>query len=356
MSYDNTEIRELLDHVELMDFLDREGFDYKEERGSSGVQLHIKTCPFCGGDTWKVYANAQSGLGNCFSGSCEKRFNIYSFIRATLPKSNHANVMQYLKQMASETGWRAKRVQIVAVEDNDELELPISTELPKNDKNLLYLSARNISHEITRYFRLRYSKDGFYAYTGIDGNRRYQNYEKRVIIPIYDLDGKMVSFQGRDITGESEKKYLFPPGKASTGKYLYNGFNAWNMPTIVLNEGVFDVFATKMALDEIVYMRHITPVGTFGKHLSEDQVGELLRLKTGGLKEVIFMWDSEKLAIKAAIESALKLTSLGFVAKVAILPPGCDPNSTLPSNVRKAVEFATLIDKMSATKLLLRNN
>jgi DNA primase len=97
-----------------------------------------------------------------------------------------------------------------------------------------------------------------------------KHYNRRVLIPIYDLDGKLVSFQGRDITGTAEKKYLFPPGYArATGEHLYNGHNVIGRPSdVVVGEGAFDVIAIKVAFDADPTLRDVVPVGTFGKHLS----------------------------------------------------------------------------------------
>ncbi|WEU67317.1 DNA primase [Xanthomonas phage JGB6] len=38
------------------------------------------------------------------------------------------------------------------------------------------------------------------------GRKMRQDYSNRIIIPIFDLDGNLKSFQGRDTTGEAEKR------------------------------------------------------------------------------------------------------------------------------------------------------
>jgi DNA primase len=179
-----------------------------------------------------------------------------------------------------------------------------------------------------------------------------------VIIPIYDLDGELVSFQGRDITGTAAKKYLFPPGFASTGKYLYNGHNANMSQSAVLCEGAFDVFAAKKALDEDVTMRDIVAIGSFGKHLTNsgggDQIGELIKLKNKRLKKICIAWDGEYLAAKAAIDTALTLNSCGLKASVAFLPKGCDPNEIPAHLFRKAYIESVTINKSTAMTALYK--
>lgn len=354
----NNQLTELLDTIDIEYYLDREGITYRRTRGSSGEQLNLKSCPVCGGDKWKVYLNADTGLGNCFSGSCEARFNKYSFIKANVgSETKTSDVIRYIKLIASEQGWRPKKRERAIVDDIsvNVLKLPDSVEIPFQGKNIKYLAERGISKEIASYFYLRYSKNGHFQYTH-DGTERRQDYSSRVVIPIYDLEGTLVSFQGRDMTGTSEKKYLFPPGFASTGKYLYNGHNAVGAKRIVICEGVFDVMATKIALDEEIGLREVVPVGSFGKHLSNglenDQIGQLIKLKERGLKEVTFMWDGEAKAISAAIKSALVTNRIGLISKVATLPKGKDPNEATIVEVINAYINAETITKLSAMRMI----
>jgi len=352
----NIELKEILNSIDMELYLDREGLQYKITRGSSGQQLNLKTCPVCDGNQWKVYLNAETGFGNCFSGSCESTFNKFSFIKACNGSISNGEVIRHIKAVASEQGWRQKRA-VKYVVDNDlkGLQFPESIDLPFEGKNLKYLTNRGIADEIASYFYLRYSKNGVFAYHD-GGKLRKQSYASRIIIPIYDLEGALVSFQGRDITGTADRKYLFPPGYSSTGKYLYNGHNALSANHVVICEGVFDVMATKMAIDTEIDLRSIVPIGSFGKHLSNgfgnDQVEQLIKLKNKGLKEVTFMWDGEVSAIKAAIKSALTISGLGLKANVAILPKDKDPNESSAHEVVSAMKNATVITKLSAIKLL----
>ena len=335
-----TDLTEMLDQIDMESYLDREGIDYRMSHGSRGPQLNVRECPVCGGDKWKVFLNAETGLGNCFSGSCEAKFNKFTFIRAHTGLAGK-EVVHHVQAVAKEMGWRPrKRIEFAVDTEGSALKLPKSYELPVDGRNLKYLEERRIGKEMARYFHMRYSKDGLFFYKDFTGKTRCQDYANRVIIPVFDLEGKLVSFQGRDITGKAERKYLFPPGYASTGKYLFNGHNARGAKRIAVGEGVFDVAAMKAAFDEDTQLRDVVPVGSFGKHLSmgdgDDQMAALLRLKGLGLKEVTFMWDGELQAIKDACDAALKVHGIGLTARIARLPAGRDPNEVAPSVVRRA--------------------
>lgn len=336
--HDN-KLTELLDSVDIESFLDREGVEYRSTQGSRGPQFNVRECPVCGNDSWKVYLNQDNSLGNCFAGDHPpgKHFNKWSFMQATLGLSS-GQMIPYLTVFARELGWKPPRMAMVAVEEAPkDIELPKSHAIPIVGQNLSYLANRNIPKEQAQYFRLRFCKVGHYRYK-IAGDWHFQDYSERILIPIYDLDGKLVTFQGRDITGVAEKKYLFPPGLASSGTHLYNGFNVLGTKRVAIGEGVFDVIALKMALDGDMALRDVVPVGTFGKHLSNgtsgDQMAKFMDLKKRGVEEVTFMWDGELLATDEAIEKGKLLKSYGFRVRIGILPKDKDPNEMTPEQVR----------------------
>lgn len=167
----------------------------------------------------------------------------------------------------------------------------------------------------------------------------------RILIPVYDLDGVMKTFRGRDITGAAERRYLFPMQLPASGKFLYNGHNAVGKQTVVVCEGAFDVMGVKRAIfDEETLRDYVEPIGTFGMHLSgnmnedaEDQLGAFLTLKARGLRNVIMMWDSEKQAIRNTMSAAKRLTSIGLNVKVACLgEEGLDPGDATSEQILKA--------------------
>lgn len=354
----NKELEEALDRIDMEAWLDEQGVDYKVTRGSRGTQLNIKECPCCGNSNWKVYINADNGLGNCFHGDCEEKFNKWKFIRNTLSTATPADVINHIKETAREQGWRPTRTKSAAVEDEKgDLRLPQSIALPHGGRNLRYLDQRGITGEISAYFNLRFCHTGGFKYR-MAGRDIVQDYSNRVIIPIYDMNGELVSFQGRDITGTAEKKYLFPPGYASTGSIIFNAHNVIGMEHLVMGEGVFDVAATKIAMDEDVALRNIGQIGSFGKHLSfgdsNSQLAKLMYLAERGLKTLTYMWDGERKAIRDAVESALVVQQYGIQTRVAILPDNLDPNEASAQQVRDAFYKAVLINKVSAARLKLK--
>jgi DNA primase len=353
---DNTELTELLEAIDIEAWCDANGIDYTKTRGRSGPQLNVHVCPVCGNSDHKVYLNAESGLGNCFAGSHPPpaKFNKWSFIRGVLGDCSGKQVVEHIKHHVESRGWVPKRVKSAPPKPS-ELIVPASFPIPFNGQNLHYLQNRGISLEIAAYFHLRYCHDGWFNYE-FEGQRKGMFFGERVLIPVFDLDGKMVNFQGRDVTGKRDPKYLFPPGLPSTGIHLLNGMNVRDTTRIAIGEGAFDLMAMKIAFDEEPSLRDVIPVGTFGKAVSDgnsdSQEAKFRTLMDRGVRQATFMWDGEVLATDAAVEAGLRLRRMGLDVRVAMLPKDADPNEVPASVVRKAFFEAIQLTQLSAVTIL----
>lgn len=353
------ELDELIDTVEVEDFLAFEGVDYKVTRGRSGVQLNLRECPRCGGRDWKVYLNADTGLGNCFHGSCagEPGFNKFSFTYHLCNK-NYGETINVLKRYAGSVGWRPKTKSRPVDEVDSDVTLPVSIALPIKGKTLKYLADRRFTADTAEFFHWRFSKDGFYTYT-LAGEPKRQDYSNRVVIPVYDIEGKLVTFQGRSIEPDPFRKYIFPPGLPGAGRYIYNANNCVGLKRVVMGEGAFDVAAIKQAFDEDPSLRDVGQIGSFGKSLSmaesggdNDQLSDLKKLKAAGLEEVTMMWDGEPSTIIASCKAGLELKRYGFQVRIATLPLDKDPNEVPGSVVREAYQSSTPLTSISAARIM----
>ncbi len=352
---------EIQKNLDMEFFLDRESIPYKLTHGVSGMQLSIKTCPnpACRDDRWRVYFGVDTGQGNCFV--CGKGFSKSTFIRDYLG-GEWRDVLKEIGAILREQGWRPVRKAMVATTDSNVV-LPLSEPIPDaSGKNLDYLEKRGFDASISAYFKLRMCHFGWWKYLDPDqGSQKTQDFSNRVIIPVYDMDGELKTFQGRDITGTSDRKYLFPKLLPGTGRYLLNAHNATATDHVVMGEGIFDVAAMTVAFDQDVSMRHLVPIGSFGKHLSygspdaDDQLGRFNALKRRGIKTVTIMWDGEKKALEAALAAAKMLTAAGLVTRVALLPAGNDPNEVPPQIVRDAFHQASVWTPSFDITMRLRN-
>ncbi|OWZ90480.1 hypothetical protein B9J07_28250 [Sinorhizobium sp. LM21] len=353
---------QIQEELDMEFFLERESISFRETRGTSGIQLNIKTCPnpACRDERWRTYFGIENGKGNCFV--CGTSFNKLQYVNYHFDHGDTwRTTFATCEEILRDQGYRPKRQAMVQVVHGDVV-LPVSDPLPLPDgSNLAYLEQRGFGPEICKYFELRWCQFGWWKFKDADGKAQTQNFADRVLIPVFDLDGTLKTFQGRDLTGTSAKKYLFPMELPGTGRYLLNGHNALATDHVVMGEGAFDVAAIKLAFDEDSALRNIVPVGSFGKHLSygapdgDDQLGRFLQLKGRGIKTVTIMWDGEVAALLAALDAAKRLTGLGFTVRIALLPFEKDPNEVTGDVVRKAFYAATVWTPNVDIKWRLRN-
>jgi len=199
--------------------LDRAGVDYKLTSGASGTQINLRECPRCGNNHYKVYINQETGLGNCWT--CppgDNHFNKFSLAKALLRATSNGPVVNHLRALAKHQHWQPM-VAPQAVTAKSTLIMPESVPLPHNGQLPHYLVNRGIDAITARQFGLRYCHEGKFIYDW-QGNPTEMNFSRRILFPIDDLMGRLVSFQGRDITGLAKKKYLFPPGHSTSGAVI----------------------------------------------------------------------------------------------------------------------------------------
>lgn len=333
------------DELDMEIFLSRQSVPYRRTRGASGIQLNIKTCPFCGDDRWRTYFGTETGSGNCFV--CNTGFRKAKFAHGMLGNDGEPNGWRgtfiELEQTLEEQGWSRPIAKPEVAHDYGAVELPRSIPLPLPDGSTLrYLVDRGFGPETAKYFHLSYCQFGWWKYLE-NGEMRLQPFDGRVIIPVFDLDATLVTFQGRDITGTSDRKYLFPKELPGTGRFLFNAQNVLFERHVVMAEGVFDAAAIKNAVDADPHFEPVVPIASFGKHLSagspdgNDQMTRLVKLRQRGVRVVTIMWDGERKALESALTAARKIAGIGLEARVAFLPADKDPNEVPGDVVRRAI-------------------
>jgi DNA primase len=162
-----------------------------------------------------------------------------------------------------------------------------------------------------------------------DGGVAYDRFRERIIFPITDVRGKVVSFGGRALDPNAKAKYLNGPETPifHKGKVLYGLAEARKLlhaggkdAALVVVEGYMDVIACQRA--------GIAAVASMGTALTEDQMEVLWRLHS----EPTLCFDSDAAgdrAVHRAIERALPQIRSGRSFKFALLTGGKDPDDVL---------------------------
>jgi DNA primase len=217
--------------------------------------------------------------------------------------------------------------------------------LPEGAEGLAYLKRRGLTEETIRAFGLGWSGGGRGAIAAdlkADGITEDQLAEaglirvkeagegysdlffNRVMFPIRDRRGRIVSFGGR-ILGDGVPKYVNGPETALFQKRrsLYGldlaREGAFRGGVVVAVEGYMDV----IALHQAGFAAAVAPLGTA---LTGEQMEELWRLTP----EPVLCFDGDAAGARAAARAAaaaLPLITAERTLKLATLPPGDDPDT-----------------------------
>jgi DNA primase len=194
------------------------------------------------------------------------------------------------------------------------------------------LASQNISVELLVEAGLMRESD--------DGRAPYDLFFNRVMFPIRDRRGRLISFGGR-ILGDGQPKYVNGPETPlfSKRRTLYGLHFAREAAregaAIVAVEGYMDV----IALHQAGFPGAVAPLGTA---LTEDQLGELWRLSP----MPILSFDGDSAGRRAALRVAeLAMPSLTpeRSLRLALVPSGEDPDTLIRSSGPAA--FQEVLDR-----------
>ncbi len=228
--------------------------------------------------------------------------------------------------------------------------------LPEGARGLAYLRNRGLTDETIERFGLGWSGEGRGALladlaqqdmpahllqeagllcSAEDGSPGGELFYNRVMFPIRDRRGRVISFGGR-ILGDGQPKYVNGPETAlfSKRRTLYGLDFAREAvrtgATVLAVEGYMDV----IALHQGGFRAAVAPLGTA---LTDEQLAELWRLSPSP----VLCFDGDNAGLRAAgraMELALPLLSSAQTLRIATLPPGEDPDSLLRNQGAEAVQ------------------
>jgi DNA primase len=296
-------------------------------------------CPFHDEKTPSFSVNQTKQFYYCFG--CKASGNVISFL------------MEYNKQSFSEAVIDLAQAANIKLPNVDVHQVDIakinslaanfySKSLKASDKTINYLKKRNITGISAKNFNLgfgtqewdslyqflknKYKEDDLLASGLISKGKNaiYDKFQKRLIFPIKNHQGKVVAFGGRSLSDEHMPKYLNSPEtnifKKSQVLYgLYECIQKDQLEEIIIVEGYLDVI--KLHQHEIT-----NAVAALGTSFSTSHIALLNRYT----KKIIFCFDGDKAGLEAA-KKALQLTS-SFVSKeiqinFIILKNNHDPDS-----------------------------
>lgn len=319
-------------------------------------------CPFHGEKTPSFYV--YDDHYHCFG--CGAHGDAIGFVM----QSQGAGFMEAVEQLAAEAGMEVPKPSPEAAEADRRrhdltsvLELAQTVyqrrlRLPEGRAALDYLRGRGLTEETIDRFGLGWSGEGrggliselkregvepeLLAETGLlrgsdDGGPGRELFFNRVMFPIRDRRGRVISFGGRTL-GDGQPKYLNGPETALFSKrrnlYALDLARSARGAAIVVVEGYMDV----TALHQAGFAGAVAPLGTA---LTEEQLEELWRLSPAP----VLCFDGDAAGARAAARSAdlaLPLLAPDRSLRIATLPTGEDPDTLVRH--RGTAAFQSVLD------------
>ena len=223
-----------------------------------------------------------------------------------------------------------------------------SKSLSENKQALNYISSR-FTTETIKSFNIGFAphnynalitaarqagyKEEFLLTTGIirqneKTNDLYDFFRNRIIFPIYNTAGNVISFSGRVLPGADNKygKYINGPDtpvflkKHNLFALNYAIRQISKTETVYLVEGNPDV----IKLHEIEISNTVAPLGTA---LTDQQIKLLKRYAT----KVVMIYDGDNAGKKAVVKNGKKLINAGLATYTVTMPDGEDPDTFFKS-------------------------
>ncbi len=347
------EIQDILLRVDLVDLvgaylkLTRAGRSYK------GL------CPFHNEKTpsFHVYPSdgAKPGFFHCFG--CKKGGDAITF----LMERDGLSFQEALEQLAKRVGMEPPRSRSGVRQSRqsryevlNQCQSHFRANLRNPSRGVIareYLMKREIDTHLSDRFGLGYALDswdslaqslgsnpetlGIASQQGLirqrDNGTGFRDFfRNRLIFPIHNAAGEIIAFAGRDLSGNSQAKYMNTPETDlfKKGRVLYGLHQARNpireRKRAIVVEGYFDV----LRMHACGFEETVAPMGTA---LTEDHLTVLERL----CEELVLLFDGDKAGHAAAMRSLQQTWDLGIVVRVAHLPAGQDPDEFLLSHPRE---------------------
>jgi DNA primase len=350
MRFDDRFLDEIKSRVRLSDVIGKTVKLKRQGREYAGLS------PFTKEKTPSFFVNDDKGFYHCFSSG--KHGDLISFLQET----ERLSFVEAVERLAAEAGMALPEPDARSMEQEKKrqglsewLELAAAwfeAELrrPSGKAAREYLIRRGLPESEWARFRLGFSpsgrtalkdylvakgaKPGELVEAGLliapeDGGAPYDRFRDRIIFPIADARGRIVSFGGRAMDPQARAKYLNGPetslfhkgnlvyGLPEARKLLHSGGD--DAPLVVV-DGYMDVIACQRA--------NIAAVAPMGTALGEDQMEVLWRLHP----EPTLCFDGDNAGMRAAaraIERALPLLKPGKSFRFAIVSGGKDPDDVL---------------------------
>lgn len=347
MKIDNNTLNEIRNNLDIVEIISN--YLPLTSKGKN----YFGVCPFHDDHSPSMSVSKEKQIYTCFS--CGATGNIFKFIQ----DYENISFIEAVKKCADmahihvEVGQAREKNKNQDLYDIYELSQKyyqnnINTELGKKAKE--YLKHRNLDDSIIKEFGIGLSLNEKDKLTNLLKSKKYDEktliksglvnennyilndvYRNRIMFPLYDLNGKVIGYNGRVYNGETENKYVNSKETEIFKKreLLYNYHKAKDEARkkhqIIIMEGPMDVIRAHT----IGVKNCVASLGTaFGK----EQAMLVRKLSTN----VILCFDGDDAGLKATKGAIIELEKLGIIPKIIRLEDNSDPDDYIIKKGRDA--------------------
>jgi len=312
----------------------------KLEKAGSNLKAR---CPFHNEKSPSFFVSPSKGFYKCFG--CGASGDIFTFVE----KYEGLNFSEALKKLADKAGVQLSQKNNFKEKINyqkyyeilEEVTIFWQKKMLQNISVKNYLKKRGLISETVKKFRVGYAEDGWnktsdfllkkgYSYEDLekvglvkknDRGGWYDRFRNRIIFPIFDLEGRVVAFSGRDFSGSdkvakylnSPETFLFNKSKILFGMNFAK-YQGRQRNYFIVAEGQMDLLMSHQAGFE-------NTVVTSGTSLTDEHLDLIGRYS----KKIIFSFDSDTAGINATYKALVKALKKGFEIKIVDIEEGKDP-------------------------------
>ncbi|QDH49170.1 DNA primase [Pantoea phage Phynn] len=274
---------------------------FAEIKRSKGDFRINARCPVCGdsrSDIYKkrfwIYPSKKGDHMNCGCFNCGYNKPLSVFMKDYHPDDYQRYLMESFKDRQSQPVREPEPAPVKQYINSLQFCDRLDT-LPDNHPIIRYVVNRCIPKD--KFNRLWFTRDWQSLVNSVnEGSYRSPKPEPRLVIPIFDKDGKIESFQGRALRDDAKAKYMtIKANEHSTKVYGQDTINS--LKPVYLLEGPLDslfvdnagaITGGQMALADVPYKNmRVWVLDNEGRH--EDTTARLKQLIDSG--EKVVMWD-----------------------------------------------------------------
>ncbi len=319
-------------------------------------------CPFHKEKSPSFHVNSEKGIYKCFG--CGEGGDVFAFVqkakgfdfRDAVRELAQRYGIQLIQSFEQKEQYDKRSAMLMLYQQAAEYYAHLLTDPLAGQVARDYLYGRGITDDTIKKFKLGYaanSWDGLLRYLTADTltakvsprfieeaglARRKQDstsyfdlFRHRLMVPVFDDQGRVIAFGGRTL-GDDQVKYINSPESPiyTKGQHLYAFHLAKEAikekDSVIVVEGYFDVITSHQ-------FGFTNTVATCGTALTETQARALVRYSES--KRVYLAFDADDAGVRAVDRGAATLNEIsegiGLDLRVLAIPGGKDPDECLRS-------------------------